>query len=90
MMNGKGFESKRSWANWGTLLSVVGVPAEIRTKHLSNMNLECYHYIILFDCSTSKHTKTLHSAHTVYLCVAYGSHNKQRLFPQTALTGWAL
>jgi hypothetical protein len=28
--------------------------------------------------------------HTVYLCVPYGSHNKQRLFPQTALTGWAL
>jgi hypothetical protein len=25
-----------------------------------------------------------------YLCVPYGSHNKQRLFPQTALTGWAL
>jgi hypothetical protein len=23
----------------------------------------------------------LHSAHTVYLCVPYGSHNKQRLFP---------
>jgi hypothetical protein len=23
-------------------------------------------------------------------CVPYGSHNKQRLFPQTALTGWAL
>jgi hypothetical protein len=24
------------------------------------------------------------------VCVPYGSHNKQRLFPQTALTGWAL
>jgi hypothetical protein len=35
-------------------------------------------------------TKTLHSAHTVYLCVPYDSHNKQRLFPQTALTGWSL
>jgi hypothetical protein len=34
--------------------------------------------------------RTLHSAHTVYLCVPYGSHDKQRLFPQTALTGWAL
>jgi hypothetical protein len=32
----------------------------------------------------------LHYAHTVYLCVPYGSHNKQRLFPQTALTGCAL
>jgi hypothetical protein len=25
-----------------------------------------------------------------FVCVAYGSHKKQRLFPQTALTGWAL
>jgi hypothetical protein len=24
----------------------------------------------------------------LYLCVPYGSHSKQRLFPQTALTGW--
>jgi hypothetical protein len=24
------------------------------------------------------------------LCVPYRSHNKQRLFPETALTGWAL
>jgi hypothetical protein len=34
--------------------------------------------------------RTPHSAHTVYLRVSYGSHNKQRLFPLTALTGWAL
>jgi hypothetical protein len=27
---------------------------------------------------------------TVYLCVPYGSHSKQRLFPHTVLTGWAL
>jgi hypothetical protein len=33
------------------------------------------------------HTKTRHSAHTLHLCVPYESHNKQRLFPQTALTG---
>jgi hypothetical protein len=30
--------------------------------------------------------KSLHSAHTVYLCVPYDSHNKQPVFPQTALT----
>jgi hypothetical protein len=30
------------------------------------------------------------TAHTVYLCVPYGSHSKQRLFPHTALTGGAL
>jgi hypothetical protein len=41
-------------------------------------------------CTTCFNTLKLHSAHTVYLCVPYGSHNKQRLFPQTALTGWAL
>jgi hypothetical protein len=34
--------------------------------------------------------RALHSPHTVYLCVPYGSHKKQRLFPQTALTGWAI
>jgi hypothetical protein len=32
----------------------------------------------------------LNSAHRVYLYVPYGYHNKQRLFPQTALTGCAL
>jgi hypothetical protein len=33
--------------------------------------------------------ESMHSAHTLHLCVPYGSHNKQRLFPQTALTGAA-
>jgi hypothetical protein len=36
------------------------------------------------------HTKTRHSAHTLDLRVPYESHNKQRLFPQTALAGWSL
>jgi hypothetical protein len=31
-------------------------------------------------------TFILRSAHTVHLCVVYGSHNKQRLFPCTRLT----
>jgi hypothetical protein len=31
-----------------------------------------------------QHTETLTSVH---MCVPYGSHSKQRLFPQTALTG---
>ena len=35
-----------------------------------------------------KNLATLRSAHTVYLCVLYGSQNKQRLFPYTALTDW--
>jgi hypothetical protein len=26
------------------------------------------------------HAKTLHCAHRVYLCLSYGSHNKQQLY----------
>jgi hypothetical protein len=33
--------------------------------------------------------RTLHSAHRVHLCVLYGSHNKQQLFAEIALTGWS-
>ena len=33
---------------------------------------------------------SLRSAHTVYICVLYGSENKQRLFPYTALPDWLL
>ena len=36
------------------------------------------------------HSKLLPLVHTVYLCVLYGSQNKHRLFPCTALTGWFL
>ena len=32
--------------------------------------------------------KIQRSAHTVYLCVLFGSENKQRLFPYTVLTGF--
>jgi len=38
----------------------------------------------------AQHSPILHSAHTVYLRVLYGSQNKQRLFPCTALTDWFL
>jgi hypothetical protein len=30
------------------------------------------------------------SAHTVYLCILYGSHNKRTLFSYTELTDWFL
>jgi len=39
-------------------------------------------------CTASLTLKILRSAHTVYLCVLYGSENKLRLFPYTALTDW--
>jgi hypothetical protein len=45
---------------------------------------------VRYDLNSYILFRTLHSAHTMHLCVPYGSHNKQRLFPQTALTGWAL
>jgi hypothetical protein len=37
-------------------------------------------------CTTSLTFTVLRSAHTVYLCVLYGSQNKQLLFLHTALT----
>jgi len=37
-----------------------------------------------------EHSTVLRSNHTVYLCVLYGSENKQPLFPYTALTDWFL
>jgi hypothetical protein len=36
------------------------------------------------------YAKILCSAHTVHLCVLYGSENKQRLFPYKTLTDWFL
>jgi hypothetical protein len=50
----------------------------------------CSGRLIFLYLSICFKMKSLRFAHTVYLCVPYGSHNKQRLFPQTALTGWAL
>jgi hypothetical protein len=35
-----------------------------------------------------QHSQILRSAHTVHLCVLYGSENKQRLFHCTALNDW--
>jgi hypothetical protein len=39
-------------------------------------------------CTTSLHSTSLRSAHTVYLCVSNGYENKQLLFPYTALSEW--
>jgi hypothetical protein len=45
-------------------------------KYLNPLKLSGYYMNHLFQI-----TNTLHSAYTVYLCVPYGSHNKQPLFP---------
>jgi hypothetical protein len=48
-------------------------------------------YCVSYEVRTEfLYIKSPHSAHTMYLCVLYDSHNKQRLFPQTELIGWAL
>jgi hypothetical protein len=52
----------------------------------------CIHQFNPLKCSgyymyhPGKHSKALHFAHKVYLCVSYGSHNKQRLFFQSLLS----
>jgi len=54
-------------------------------NHFSPSN-PCRHYMYY----QVYHSQTLRSAHTLYLCVLYGSQNKQRLFPYTTLTDWFL
>jgi hypothetical protein len=52
LMNYKGFGTKRSWLNGGTITSFARtscVPTEIRTKPLQNTGLEPYRYANLLD-----------------------------------------
>ena len=51
-------------------------------NHLKPSGYYMYHQV--------EYSKIIHCIHTVYLCVFYGSQNKQRLFPYTALTDWFL
>jgi hypothetical protein len=84
-------------------IGVVAVTAGWFRSHLHQdgapfVNLAQYYWLFIPEVLNSLNPsvppasthQTPHSAHTMYLCVPYGSHNKQRLFPQTALTGWAL
>jgi len=48
-----------------------------------------YMYRTVVTICTASLTFTIpRSVHTVYLCVLYGSKNKQPLFPYTTLTDW--
>jgi hypothetical protein len=40
--------------------------------------------------TTYFHTKSMHSEYRAYICVSYGSHNKQPIFFYTSLTGWCI
>jgi hypothetical protein len=44
-------------------------------------------WVFIYNASLNKN---LRSAHTLYLCVLFGSQNKQPLFPYTALGDWFL
>jgi hypothetical protein len=54
-----------------------------------NFNINSLKSVVTI-CTTFFNILNLHSAHTACLCVQYGSRRKQYLFPQTALSGWAL
>jgi len=47
-----------------------------------------YHQDAVASGNSTKLGWSVKPLYTAYLCVKYGSENKQRLFPYTALTGW--
>jgi hypothetical protein len=71
--------------------TATGTKTGSHLKRRPKLNIAYIASIVVTICTVCFDiTKTLYSAYTVYLYVSYGSHNKQRLFPQTALTGWSL
>jgi hypothetical protein len=46
--------------------------------------------ILAFQSPVGTMCTTFKTVYTVYPCVPYGPHNKQRLSPKTALAGWSL
>jgi hypothetical protein len=63
---------------------VVGDSSHVRRVELLIGSANSYMYHLLY------HSEILHFTHTAYLWVPYGSRDKQRLIPYTAITGWAL
>jgi hypothetical protein len=69
-------------------LPQISDPFRINTlKYTWNINIQKLRVLGAHSVSVSP---VRYELPTVYLCVPYGSHRKQRLFPHTALTGWAL
>jgi hypothetical protein len=88
-----GWLNRVEWVGW----SKNGLIEHFRWLRLSNTEslknicfnsfkvqqlLRIYIYHLLW------YTKSPQFWHTVYLCDSCDFHNKQRLFPQTSLTGW--
>jgi hypothetical protein len=59
-------------------------PTGYSTYHSLQHNENLYFTAVFYSVSVSP------VRYGLYLCVPYGSHSKHRLFPHTALTGWAL
>jgi len=58
---------------------IISAFSQIHTKHINTL---CGPNVELLNVRPGGTYSS--SAHTVYLCVLYGSENKQRLFPYTA------
>ena len=82
-----------------TALSVCHLPNRTIGISLRRLQMPRRHSVASFSlvpdgfvCKASSvvlmKASILRSAHTLYLCVLYGSENKQRLFPYTALSDW--
>jgi hypothetical protein len=67
-----------SEASHDWIMLAVEVQSDITPTHVAQYWI-CFHVKELLICR-----------HPVGVCVSHGPRNKQRLFPQTALTGWAL
>jgi hypothetical protein len=61
----------------------------VLVKDIKNVGCLTNYIPMVTICTASfNFQQILRSAQTVYLCVLYGSENKQPLFPYTALTDW--
>jgi hypothetical protein len=58
--------------------------------HYHNQSTTGHHLTLYITVVSTFLTLKLHFAHKAYLYDSYESHNKQRLFPCTTLTGWSL
>jgi hypothetical protein len=74
-----------------TALTMASLVARLRSSEGQHYSLATAIQALLTVGTTSFNTLQLCILpYGLYLCVPYGSHSKQRLFTQTALTGWAL
>jgi hypothetical protein len=69
-----------------TVLSVCSVQFSQQTATVSPHSINWLGSVSETRCVSCE----VRTVHTVYLCIPYGSHSKQRLFPHTSLTLYRL